>query len=152
MATVHSTTAFVTPLVTTAASTTYTTTAPEASETAHTTMSPSGTTTVRMTTTQGTAAPTQNATTRPSETSALTWPPSTPASTALQSPPVLPTCPPLPDNVVVNHLLLSLDVNTSLNLTDPAVRNLILSKLLQDLKSNFPCANFTLQWRGETKV
>ncbi|KYO29906.1 flocculation protein FLO11-like [Alligator mississippiensis] len=134
-----------------AASTTRTTAAPETSGTAHATMSPSGTTTARMTTTQGTAAPTQNTTTTPSETSALPWPPSTPGSTALQSPSALPTCPAPPANATANHLLLSLDVSTSLNLTDPAVRDLILSTLLQDLKSNFPCTNFTLQWRGETK-
>ncbi|XP_053165004.1 uncharacterized protein LOC128350640 [Hemicordylus capensis] len=63
-----------------------------------------------------------------------------------------PTCPPAAaaDTGRI-HLILSMGLTTSLNVTDRTLRDMVLEKLHQELYTKFPCARFSMKWLGEQR-
>ncbi|XP_050819805.1 integumentary mucin C.1-like [Gopherus flavomarginatus] len=92
-------------------------------------------------------APTTGSAANPNST-ALPWVPGVPTEEQMTA---LPPCHPPAANPTDARLFLSLGLTTHLNLSEPQVRGMVLSKLEQDLNMKFPCSGFTVLWKGEGK-
>ncbi|KAM6443933.1 uncharacterized protein PHA67_022072 [Liasis olivaceus] len=87
----------------------------------------------------------------PSSTSATTEsPPTTWFTLKALSSTILPPSPSkgLPKTPVRTRFILSMGLNTSLNITDPSISSVVLKWLGQELQANFPVGSFNLTWIG----
>ncbi|XP_025949235.2 mucin-2-like [Dromaius novaehollandiae] len=73
-------------------------------------------------------------------------------STTADKPTTLLVCPSAATNTSASHLFLSLRLTVPLDLENSVAQELILSKLRGDLQTAFPCAGFTVEWRGKRRT
>ncbi|XP_010210370.1 PREDICTED: uncharacterized protein DDB_G0274915-like [Tinamus guttatus] len=73
-------------------------------------------------------------------------------STTADEPATPLVCPSAATNTNASHLFLSLRLTVPLDLENSMAQELILSKLRGDLQTAFPCAGFTVAWRGKRRT